>query len=116
MITTCLIIALAAAACGVTITRSRLFEVPRNYARDYRARSYPAFDNNGWRLLDALLHCPYCVVHWLVLVGCAIYRPRLVSSGLAPLDVLVTAAAVIAVAAVAAAVLCHAYRFAGAGE
>jgi hypothetical protein len=75
---------------------------------DPRRRQWHLLD-----LLDALLNCPYCLVHWLVLIGAAIYQPQLVHSGWAVLDVTVTAIGIIAVAAGVAALLCHAYAFAG---
>ncbi len=115
MILTCVVIALAAAACAVTVTRSRLFAAVREYPREYRARFYPEFDNKGWQLFDALLRCTYCVAHWTAAAIVAIYRPRLVHL-LAPLDVIITGLAVIAVAACMAALLCRAYDFASARE
>lgn len=126
MILTCIVIALAAATAAVTVARSRLFEWLREWTRDagwmwvevarsrrpshsgeYRVR------RTRWELLDALVHCPYCISHWIVLLGAAIYQPQLVHSGASLLDVLVTALAVIAAAAAAAAVLCRVYDFAG---
>lgn len=123
MITTCIVIALAAATAAVTIARSRAF----GWLRDWtgaRVMVWAPTANRGrilvrrpgWELLDALVRCPYCISHWLVLVAAVIYRPRLVHSGWAVLDVAVTAFAVIAVAASFAAVLGRAYTFASPEE
>lgn len=116
MVLTCLVIALAAATLAVTISRSRIFARPRSWPtrRMVRARLDPR--RREWHLLDlldALLNCPYCLVHWLVFVGAAIYQPQLVHSGSGPIDVVVTALGTIAIAAGITAALCRAYAFAG---
>lgn len=119
MITTCIVIALAAATASVTIARSRAFGWLRLWTGRRTTVWVPTSNRGrilvrrpGWELLDALVRCSYCISHWLVLIAAAIYQPRLVHSGWAALDVVVTALAVIALAASVAAVLGRAYSFA----
>lgn len=49
--------------------------------------------------LGDLVGCPYCVSHWLTAAAVLIYRPRLVELW-CPLDLLVTALAMVAFTAV----------------
>lgn len=53
-------------------------------------------ERNAW--LGNLVGCPYCLSHWFSFVAAGIYRPRIVDLWL-PLDVLVAAMVMVAVAA-----------------
>lgn len=97
-LSTALVLALACGGIAVTIAKSKLFAGARVHA-DVR-----------WPWLGALLYCPYCLAHWLVFAGAAVYQPRLIGSGPALLDVVVSAFAIITLACAVAAGLIQLYR------
>lgn len=96
-IITCLVIALAAGGAASTITKAKIFFGFRMLITR----------NTYWGGL--LVNCPYCISHWIVFIIVAVYRPRLVNSGAAPLDVIVTGFAIVTLATMIAAWICHIY-------
>lgn len=96
-IITCLVIALAAGGAAATITKAKIF---------FRFRMLVT-RNTYWGGL--LVSCPYCMSHWIVFAIIAAYRPRLVTSSLVPLDVIVTGFAIVTLATMTAAWICRTY-------
>lgn len=94
---TSLLIAVAAGGISTTIAKSRVFASMRIAIM---VRSFHA---------GLLVGCPYCITHWVVFTGVAIYRPRLVHSGLVPLDLLTTGFAIVTGAALISALLMKLY-------
>jgi hypothetical protein len=67
-------LSLAVGAVSVTVSKTKACGPLRRLA----ARG------GGW--LRDLVHCPYCLSHWLALAAVAIYRPRVTGSEVAVLD------------------------------
>jgi hypothetical protein len=61
-------------------------------------------DGSAWTWVGQLIGCPYCLSHWLAFAATAVYRPRLVTLWW-PLDLLVTAFAIVALAMVGALII-----------
>lgn len=80
------ILALATAAISVTVSKAKVF----SGVRERIAR------RSHW--LGELLTCPYCTSHWVAFALVAIYRPVLVRAWF-PVDLLVSAFVVVALAA-----------------
>lgn len=88
---TAIVLALAIAAVACTVSLAKISAPVRVWV----ARR----DGRAWEWIGQLLGCPYCVTHWLAIGATAIYRPRLVDLWL-PLDLLVTAFAIVAISMV----------------
>lgn len=80
-----LVLAMAIGAVAFTVARTKVAESLR---RAVKQRS-------EW--FGTLVSCPYCLSHWLSFGAVLIYRPRLVRL-IWPLDLLVSAMAIVAVA------------------
>lgn len=52
------------------------------------------------RWLGALIHCPYCVSHWVSLLLVVVYRPCLAHCGICVIDYGVSVFAIVAVATI----------------
>lgn len=76
---TCLVIAVASSSISITIAETELF-VP------WRACTGKVHYKLGY-----LFSCFYCLSHWVVCLGIAIYRPVVVSSGYLMVDWIVSA-------------------------
>lgn len=76
---TCLVIAIASSSISITITETELF-VP-----------WRAWTGKVHYKLGYLFSCFYCLSHWVVFLGIAIYRPIVVSSGYLVVDWIVSA-------------------------
>lgn len=81
-----LVLALATSAISVTITRSGVFHGPRDWIAD----------RSQW--FGELVHCPYCMSHWVSLVLMLWYDLRIVPDTYWLVDLVVSALAVVAVA------------------
>jgi hypothetical protein len=92
---TAAVLAFSIAAVSFTVTRTVVFESFRNWVGG------AATDETGHKVvydrpfLFKLCSCPYCLSHYLSFGAVIIYRPRLVHL-FYPLDLLVTAFAMIA--------------------
>lgn len=84
---TCTVLAVASASLSVTISQTELFAPLRAWA-----------DKVG-HMTGHLFHCFYCISHWVVIIGVAIYRPVLISSGAVIVDWIVSAFFTITLAA-----------------
>jgi hypothetical protein len=84
---TCLVLAMASATVSITITQTELFAPLRAWAN----RVHP--------MTGHLFHCFYCMSHWVVIAGIAIYRPVIISSGVLVIDWTVSALFTVALAA-----------------
>ena len=78
-LTTCLMIAMAASSISMTVTQTELFAAFREWTAKKNA------------LMGHLFHCFYCLSHWVVFGGMAVYRPALLNSGFALIDWVMTA-------------------------
>ncbi|WP_432699380.1 DUF1360 domain-containing protein [Kluyvera cryocrescens] len=78
-LTTCLMIALAASSISMTVTQTELFAAFREWTAKKNA------------LMGHLFQCFYCLSHWVVFAGMAVYRPALLNSGFALIDWVMTA-------------------------
>lgn len=78
-LTTCLMIALAASSISITVTQTELFAAFREWTAKRNA------------LVGHLFQCFYCLSHWVVFGGMAVYRPALLNSGVALIDWVMTA-------------------------
>lgn len=74
----CIVLAIAAASVSVTLTQTELFA-------PIRARA-----NKAGHMIGHLFHCFYCMSHWVVIVGIAVYRPVILSSGWLMIDLTVS--------------------------
>jgi hypothetical protein len=84
-LTTCLMIAMAASSISMTVTQTELFAAFREWTTKKNA------------LMGHLFHCFYCLSHWVVFGGMAVYRPVLLNSGFALIDWVMTAFIVITI-------------------
>lgn len=78
-LTTCLMIALAASSISITVTQTELFASFREWTAKKNA------------LVGHLFQCFYCLSHWVVFGGMAVYRPALLNSGFVLVDWVMTA-------------------------
>ena len=76
---TCVVLAVAAASVSITITQTELFAPLRAAA------------NKAGPMIGHLFHCFYCISHWVVIAGVAVYRPVIISSGMPLIDWTVSA-------------------------
>lgn len=81
-----LILTLPVSAISLTITKSSLFERLREWA----------LERNKW--LGKLVSCPYCASHWVSFALVALYQPRVIQSTAWPIDLIVSAFAIVALA------------------
>lgn len=81
-----LILSLPVSAITLTITKSSLFECLREWA----------LKRNKW--LGKLVSCPYCTSHWVSFALVVLYQPRMVRSGAWPIDLIISAFAIVALA------------------
>lgn len=84
-LTTCLMIAMAASSISMTVTQTELFAAFREWMTKKNA------------LMGHLFHCFYCLSHWVVFGGMAVYRPTLLNSGFVLIDWVMTAFIVITI-------------------
>ena len=95
------VLALAVAAVAVTFTRAK---VSRPWRQFLERRAYPDLPHTtnarrGWTFVCEAFQCPYCLSHWLALAAVGVYRPIIVSCGAWPIDLLVSAMAIVALSA-----------------
>lgn len=76
---TCVVLAVAAASVSITLTQTELFAPLRAAA------------NKAGSMIGHLFHCFYCISHWVVIAGVAVYRPVIISSGMPLIDWTVSA-------------------------
>ena len=81
-----LILSLPVAVISLTITRASVFQPLREWV----------LERNAW--LGKLVTCPYCTSHWVSFALVAYYRPRIVQSAWWPLDLILSAFALVALA------------------
>lgn len=84
---TCLVLAIASASVSITLTQTELFAPLRAAA------------NKAGHMIGHLFHCFYCISHWVVIAGIAVYRPIIISSGVPVMDWTVSAFFTIALTA-----------------
>lgn len=75
----CLMLALASASISMTITQTELFAGWRAWT----AKKNP--------MIGHLFQCFYCLSHWTVIAGMAVYHPYLLHSGITAIDWVMTA-------------------------
>ncbi|WP_312783482.1 DUF1360 domain-containing protein [Brevundimonas sp.] len=83
----CLVLAIASASVSITLTQTELFAPLRAAA------------NKVGHMIGHLFHCFYCISHWVVIAGIAVYRPVIISSGVPVIDWTVSAFFTIALTA-----------------
>jgi hypothetical protein len=84
---TCIVLAIASASVSITITQTELFAPLRAWA------------NKAGHMIGHLFHCFYCISHWVVIAGIAVYRPVIISSGVSIIDLTVSTFFTIALSA-----------------
>jgi len=95
-----LVLALATSAISVTITQSDIFSGLR------------ASVANRSRWLGVLVRCPYCTSHWVSVVLMWWYGQRIVPETYLPIDLFVSALAIVAVASFFTFLVMLAYKYA----
>lgn len=75
----CFVIALAASSISISITQGELFAPLRTWAQKIG------------HMTGYLFQCFFCISHWVVFLGIAIYRPEITHSGFALVDWVVAA-------------------------
>jgi len=91
-----LALSLVASTTSVTIGKARIFREVRRLACAW----------SPW--LGELLHCPYCLSHWIALALVLAYRPSLVRGTFPVLDALVGLFVIVALASVWSRLICDA--------
>lgn len=86
LITQIVLVSLAVATTSMTVTRAIIFSPMRRWVK---AR-------NKW--LGELVSCPYCFSHWVAFAAVLVVRPTLTTSWY-PVDLLISALAVVGLAA-----------------
>jgi amino acid transporter len=81
-----LILAFVTAVVSLTITKSSLFQRLREWALEI----------NEW--LGKLVSCMYCTGHWVSFGLVSLYRPKIIYSAWWPIDLLVSAFVIVALA------------------
>lgn len=89
-------ISLATASIAITISKAKMFLKIRN-----------AIDLNGPAWLNGVIHCPYCLSHWVALFWMLLYYPRPVSF-LWGVDFFLAWFAIIALATIWVSIICKA--------
>jgi hypothetical protein len=97
---TCALIGAAAAAIAVSFTQGSMFEPLRKWL---------ALRN---KLIGELAHCFFCMSHWIVFAGIAIYRPRPLQLSLFA-DLVVAAFLGVAIATIVSGMMFGAFLLAG---
>jgi hypothetical protein len=92
-------LALAAGVASITLVYGK----PMLWLRDWAHKHNPTF-------LGAMLECSYCTSHWVAFVFVAAYRPRIIEL-FYPLDLLVSALVMVALATPVMALIKHAWTF-----
>jgi hypothetical protein len=82
------IVSLAVSTVSMTMTKAKISKPLREYIKS----------RNAW--LHGLFSCPYCFGHWVSFVAVLAVRPVVTNSGFLPLDLLISALAVTALAAI----------------
>lgn len=75
----CVVIAIAASSISITMSQTEVFA-------EWRALTKRVHPKLGY-----LFQCFYCIKHWVVFLGIAIYRPILIGSGFNVIDLTVSA-------------------------
>ena len=75
----CFVLAVAASSISITITQTELFIPLQNLA------------NKCGYMIGYLFKCFYCIKHWVVILGVALYQPRVIVSDFALVDWIVSA-------------------------
>jgi len=101
---TALVLAFAIAAVSLTITKTKVSKPFRLWVKS----------RNAWA--GELFSCPYCLSHWITWVAVAVYRPRLLHSGVAILDYFVSAMAIVAAVAMLVGAIALAMSYVPASE
>ena len=86
-LTAILILALAVSTVSMTATKAKI-------SKPLRER---ITSQSKW--LGELVSCPYCFSHWASIVAVAVVQPRPVSTGFWPVDLAISALAIVALAA-----------------
>jgi len=81
-------LSLVASTTSVTLTKARVFRELREVVTGW----------NAW--LGKLVHCPYCMSHWISLVLVMVYHPGLTHCGFPVLDDAVSVFIIVAMATV----------------
>lgn len=76
---TCVAIAFAASSISITITQTEVFAPWRTFTK------------RMGHMVGYLFQCFYCIKHWIVFLGIAVYRPVLVHSEYLFVDLVVSA-------------------------
>ncbi|MGP8305563.1 DUF1360 domain-containing protein [Vibrio sp. YIC-376] len=74
----CFVLAVAASSISITITQTELFIPVQNIA------------NKCGHMIGYLFKCFYCMKHWVVILGMAVYHPRIIMSDFIVIDWLVS--------------------------
>lgn len=83
-----IVISLAVSTVSMTMTKAKISKPLREFIKR----------RNTW--LSELFSCPYCFGHWVSFAAVIAVRPTVTNSGFYPLDVVISALAVTALAAV----------------
>ncbi|MBI1247115.1 DUF1360 domain-containing protein [bacterium] len=75
----CFVIAVAASSISITISQTEIFAQWREWTKNLHPK------------LGYLFQCFYCIKHWIIFLGIAIYRPILVRSNYLLIDLTVSA-------------------------
>ena len=75
----CFVLAVAASSISITITQTELFIPLQNLA------------NKCGYMIGYLFKCFYCIKHWVIIFGVALYQPRVIMSDFALVDWIVSA-------------------------
>lgn len=94
---TVLLLAIAVAAVSVTTSKAKVFAGVRQRIRN----------RSEW--FGELAQCPYCTSHWLSFLATAVYQPRVVNCGYLLPDLLVSAFAMVTLAALAGGLIIRSY-------
>jgi hypothetical protein len=87
-------LSLAVAAISMTLTKAELFTGARKWIQKWtRSLWWP-----GW-VLRKLTTCPYCMAHWWAIFAVAYYKPVILQSKVAFIDLSVSAFCIIALSA-----------------
>jgi hypothetical protein len=93
-----LFLSLPVSAISLTVTKSSLFERLREWA----------LERNKW--LGKLVSCPYCMSHWVSFALVAWYQPRVVQSGAWPVDLIISAFAIVAICQPVSFAVLHSFK------
>jgi len=92
-----LAVALVVSPTSVTVTKARVFREVRTAA--------------AWHpWLEELLHCPYCLSHWIALGLVLVYRPCVIRGPAPVVDTIVSLFVIVALASMWSRLICEALR------